>query len=95
MGRRRGTRPHALILRTSLRKALRDPRLALPAREAMEKELLSLHSKGVFLPLRPGDEKGLKTPIPCHFFFKEKFTPDGIFDKLKGRLVAGGDHPII
>jgi hypothetical protein len=56
----------------------------------MAKELLSLHQKGVFEPLSPGQEAEYKPPIPGHFFFKEKFTPDGVFDKLKGRLVAGG-----
>jgi len=84
-------RANHLVLRTSLQKALRDPRLGVPALTAMRKELLSLHEKGVFLPLMKGEEVGLKKPIPCHLFFKEKFTPDGVFDKLKGRLVAGGN----
>lgn len=31
-----------------------------------------------------------KTIISSSLFLKEKFNPDGIFDKLKARLVAGG-----
>ncbi len=30
--------------------------------------------------------------IRCLIFLKEKFTASGEYDKLKARLVAGGDH---
>ena len=32
----------------------------------------------------------VKRIIPCSLFLKEKLFPDGTFDKLKARLVAGG-----
>jgi len=32
----------------------------------------------------------IKRIIPCSLFLKEKLLPDGSFDKLKARLVAGG-----
>jgi hypothetical protein len=32
----------------------------------------------------------IKRIIPCSLFLKEKLLPDGSFDKLKSRLVAGG-----
>jgi len=32
----------------------------------------------------------IKRIIPCSLFLKEKLFPDGTFDKLKSRLVAGG-----
>jgi hypothetical protein len=87
------SQPHSTVLQTTLKSALRDPKLAAPAQSALEKELLSLHKKGTFHPLHDGEERtgGYKKPIYSHMFLKEKFTPDGVFDKLKGRLVAGGD----
>jgi len=33
-----------------------------------------------------------RSAIRCSIFIKEKFKPDGLFDKLKARLVAGGDQ---
>ena len=84
------TNSHSTILRTSLQSALRDPRIGEAAHTALDKELLSLHNKGVFRPLRKGKEKtgGYKKPIYSHMFMKEKFHPDRLFDKLKGRLVG-------
>ena len=32
----------------------------------------------------------LRSIIPCKLFVKEKNDPEGTFEKLKGRLVAGG-----
>ena len=37
----------------------------------------------------PSDVIG-KHILPSKFFLKSKFTPTGLFDKLKGRLVSGG-----
>ena len=90
--RYRGDRLRSIALFTSLRKQLNDPIRGDAAREALAKELSALHDKGVFQPLLLGEEAGLKAPIPCHTVFKEKFTPDGKFDRLKARLVAGGNH---
>jgi hypothetical protein len=44
--------------------------------ELCKKQDLSLHA--------------IKRIIPCSLFLKEKLLPDGSFDKLKARLVAGG-----
>ena len=60
--------------------------------EAIHKELSSIHGKDVFEPVKLD---GLsmtqkKRIIRAFIFLKEKFLPDGKFDKLKARLVAGG-----
>jgi hypothetical protein len=77
-----------------MKKTLDDPIKGPSARQAMFKEMQSMHNLNVFQPLHVGEEKGMKKPIRSHMFFKEKFTPDGKFDKMKGRLVAGGDMQI-
>ena len=59
---------------------------------ALQSELRQLVDKNVFTPVSPStlssDERC--NAIPCSVFLKEKFKPDGSFDKLKARLVAGG-----
>jgi hypothetical protein len=45
--------------------------------------------KGVFEPV-PASSKLPGTAIPSFMFVKGKSSPDGSFDKLKARLVAGG-----
>ncbi len=62
------------------------------AADALVKELGQMALKGVFKPvhvssLSPDEKKGI---IISFMFYKEKFLPDGSFDKLKARLVAGG-----
>jgi hypothetical protein len=47
--------------------------------------------KGVFTPIHPHQQKGLKIPIRSHMFLKEKYDSEGNFLKLKARLVAGGN----
>jgi len=85
-------KPHDnIILHTSLAKALKDEHLAQAAEAAMEAELRSIITKDVLEPIMHYDMKGMKPPIPSHMFMKEKFAPDGRFDKLKGRLVGGGN----
>ena len=37
-------------------------------------------------------EADRKAAIRCAVFIKEKYKPDGLFDKLKARLVAGGNQ---
>lgn len=48
--------------------------------------------KQAFIPLDPRTltQKQLRSIIPSSLFLKEKFKPDGEFEKLKARLVAGG-----
>jgi hypothetical protein len=61
--------------------------------EALMKELRSIHDTGTiegvdFSKLTPA-QKG--RAIRSFLFYKEKYFPDGKFDKLKARLVASGD----
>ena len=50
--------------------------------------------KRVFSPIQSSDIKalGLKPPIRSHMFIKEKFDAGGKFEKVRARLVAGGDQ---
>ena len=62
------------------------------AKDVMRSELQQLLDREVFTPVQwagmTADEK--KRSIRSMIFLKEKFLPDGTFDKLKARLVAGG-----
>ncbi len=62
------------------------------AMDAAEKELRQMLEQDVWSPVLygdlPADQK--KKVIRSFMFLKEKFTPEGLFDKLKMRLVAGG-----
>jgi hypothetical protein len=65
-----------------------------PAVKAVVKEMLQLFNKGVWTVLDAnalsyGDRKAI---LPSRMFLKEKFTADGEFDRMKARLVAGGDR---
>jgi hypothetical protein len=76
----------------SVRKALKDPRLKIPAQESIKIELTNMLKKQVFKGLLAGEEAAMQPPIPSHMFLKEKFTPNGDFDKLRARLVANGQY---
>jgi histone deacetylase 1/2 len=52
-------------------------------------ECNQMHKKNVFRPVKP--DSTMKRPIRSFLFLKEKFTADGLWDKLKSRLVAGGN----
>jgi hypothetical protein len=62
------------------------------ALDSLHKELSGLHQKKVFsqVLLKDLSESQKKSIIHSKMFLKEKFFPDGTFDKLKSRLVAGG-----
>lgn len=57
-------------------------------------ELTSVHKKGVMSQVRVStlSPAQLSSVIRSSMFLKEKFFPDGDFDKLKSRFVAGGDR---
>jgi hypothetical protein len=57
-------------------------------------ELEQMNSMKVFHPVLKGDlsPKEWSKIIRCHMFLKEKFDAEGIFEKIKARLVAGGDQ---
>ncbi len=61
------------------------------AHDSITAELKSQLDKKVFTPIHRDDATDLKLPIRSHMFITEKFRPDGTFDQLKARLVAGGD----
>ena len=58
----------------------------------IEKELQQMLSKEVFHAVHASglSHAQLRSIIPCKLFVKERLDPDGVFEKLKGRLVAGG-----
>ncbi len=62
------------------------------ATEAAEKELKQMLDLNVWEPVSVAQlsSERKKSIIICFMFLKEKFKPDGSFDKLKMRLVAGG-----
>jgi hypothetical protein len=61
--------------------------------ESIHKELTSVHKKRVFrqVMLHHLTDSQRRSIIRSKMFLKEKFFPDGTFDKLKCRIVAGGD----
>jgi len=68
--------------------------------KANKSELVQLMEMGAFAPLSARDYRRLfdkkKNPkkfriLPCHMFLKAKYNASGKFDKLKSRLVAGGN----
>eukprot|EP01040_Poterioochromonas_malhamensis_P011415 gene11415-12445_t len=60
--------------------------------EAVMKELQQMVDKDVFHPVKRQDlsPEQSKKRIRSFMFMKEKYKPDGTFDKLKARLVGGG-----
>ena len=79
------------ILRLTIKKAMEKDRDATVA--SVAKEFQQLIDKDVWTVLRKADlTKGqLRSAIRSSMFLKEKYDAAGIFDKLKARLVAGGD----
>ena len=55
-------------------------------------ELMSLNNMNTFwgMDVRKMSEDQLRRVITSKTFLKEKFTPEGIYERLKARLVAGG-----
>jgi len=61
--------------------------------EAIKNEIEYMIKYEVMIPEKyetiPHDLR--RQAVPAHMFLKEKYLPDGAFDKLKARLVAGGN----
>jgi hypothetical protein len=59
---------------------------------AMFKEIQQIDQKGSFIGVKASDlsKEQLRRAIRSQLFFKAKYLPNGEFDKLKARLVAGG-----
>ena len=75
---------------TSVKAALRER--GTEATVVMEKELRQFVTKNVFHPvlMRGLSRQQRMRILPSKMFLKEKYFPNGDFDKLKARLVAGG-----
>jgi len=56
------------------------------------KELLQMHTQSVLSGQDPSKltKEDWESIIPSSMFLKDKFDPEGMFEKLKARLVAGG-----
>jgi hypothetical protein len=80
---------HSKIYNISMKKALKH--LPDAAINSIIKELSQLIEKNVFIPVTPGTALN-KLVIQSFMFLKEKFLSSGLFDKLKSRMVAGGDQ---
>jgi hypothetical protein len=89
--RRRAESRIAHAYRLTLKKALKKNEKA--SRESVMKELKQVLDKDVFEMIEKSSltKKQLKKVIRSSMFLTEKFTASGEFDKLKARLVAGGD----
>jgi hypothetical protein len=77
--------------RLTMKKALKQNKQA--SRDSIMKELSQILDKEVWEALDKSllTKRQLKKAIRSSMFLKEKFTASGKFDKLKARLVAGGD----
>jgi hypothetical protein len=82
--------PREFGMHITPKRALQD--IGQPAVEAIDKELAQMHDKKVWHPVHVSSLSSAerKSIIPSSMFLKEKFLPDGEFDKLKSRIVAGG-----
>jgi hypothetical protein len=67
---------------------------AVESENAIYDEFMNMKTNNVLLPVLwsslSADERS--HIIPAHMFLKEKFKANGEFDKIKGRIVAGGDQ---
>jgi hypothetical protein len=85
----------ALTGRLTVKKALNHPNAELREKctVAISNELTMLWNVKTFKPVHKAtiSRENLSRVYPCHMFLKEKFLASGAFDKVKARLVAGGD----
>jgi hypothetical protein len=81
--------------RLSVRQALQEQNAEKrkASSDAIEAEIKQLMDIGAFRPIRVEDlsEQERKRIIPSHMFLKEKLLANGDFDRMKARLVAGGN----
>ena len=87
--------PKILSFRISVRQALRDndPVKVTAAKRAIHDEVEQLINMKTMTPVLRAiiPQNHRKFIIPSFIFLKEKMKADGAFDKLKARLVAGGN----
>jgi hypothetical protein len=80
----------AYVLTLTVKQALRDPKLARDAEVAIDTELRQMLKMDVFKPLFKHQLPSFKKPIRSKMFLKEKYNSQGLYDKLRARLVSGG-----
>jgi hypothetical protein len=80
----------------SVRRALeqQDEHKRVASRVAIKAEIKQLMDVKAFQPVHSGkmNEQTKRKVIPSHMFLKEKLLANGEFDKMKARLVAGGNY---
>jgi hypothetical protein len=86
-----GPRPE-ICLQISVKKAIET--WGNHAEKAIKSEISQMVKMGVFhgVHMNTLTSKDRSNSILCHMFLKEKRDADGVFEKLKARLVAGGDR---
>ena len=91
-GRRLGEDANDHVLNITVRNALRTR--GEEAKRVMLKELKQMIDKKVWEPIsvRSLNSSDRSRIIRSQMFLKEKYLPTGEFEKLKARLVAGGDQ---
>ena len=82
----------AFAFKISLRKALKDR--PAEAEKVVFEELGQIHRMGVWhgINARRLSHSQRKAILRSSMFLNEKYTASGAFEKLKARLVAGGDR---
>ena len=78
---------HEYCYHISLKTALSD--MKDRALSSIYDECQQMHNKKVFRPVN--HLPTMKKPIRSFLFLKEKYTADGVWERLKSRLVAGGN----
>jgi hypothetical protein len=86
------TTQHELSMQLSIDKAIKQ--WGAKAEESIDKELQQFIDLEVWEPVQPAalTPEERKRAIWSLMFLKEKFRPDGSFEKLKARLVANGNQ---
>jgi hypothetical protein len=83
---------HEIGLRISMKEA--SKRYPEASDAAVRKELQQLYDLKTFSPVDPRSltREEMRGAIRSFLFLKEKFLADGAFEKLKARMVGGGDR---
>jgi hypothetical protein len=89
--RRKINHTEFIVLNISVTKALKT--MEKPALQSIIQELNNIVDKDTFQAIHRKDlnENQIKNIIRSSMFLKMKFDPQGLFEKLKARLVAGGN----
>jgi len=82
-----------LAYRISLRKALKDKERVASTIKAVNDEIENMENNSVGKFVQFTDIPAHLRPdiVPAHMFLKDKYKADGSFDKVKARMVAGGN----